>query len=171
MIWEACCRKSMCHLRYSAAICPLWLRITIERLENLPTWSKPNVNHKYIPHCSSFILFKIVMMWSERFRNETKLVYGVCYTCDNTVTPVYANPFIHESSNTPSYLFMVLKQNMCWNFHTWFVFLKHLTYAQIVHKIHTLRDPLLPVQYNWYSNFIYIIFNIWTHKVIKFIIL
>jgi len=48
-------------------------------------------------------------MWSERFRNETKLVYGVCYTCDNTVTPVYANPFIHESPNTPSYLFMVLR--------------------------------------------------------------
>jgi len=77
-------------------------------------------------------------------------VYGVSYTCDNTVTTVYANPFIHESPATPSYLFMVLDQNMCWNFHTWFVCLRHLTYAQIVHKIHTLTDPLLHVQYdNW----------------------
>jgi len=50
------------------------------------------------------------MLGSATFRNEYKLVYGVCYTCDNTVTPVYGNPFIHEGPNALSYFIMVFEQ-------------------------------------------------------------
>jgi hypothetical protein len=105
---EAYCRKkSLCHL---IAIHLVRVRITMKGLDSLPTWSRPTVSHKYIPHCSCFILFRIVTVWSARYRNENKLVYAVCYTCDNTVTPVYANPFTHESPNALSCLFMVLEQ-------------------------------------------------------------
>jgi len=45
------------------------------------------------------------MVGSTRFRNENKLVYGVRYTCDNTVTPVYANPFTHERPNAIFYVY------------------------------------------------------------------
>jgi hypothetical protein len=68
---------------------------------------KPQIHTK----CSCFILFKIVMC-SARFRNENKLVFVlvVCYTCDRTVTPVYAKPFTHESPNALSCSFTVLEK-------------------------------------------------------------
>jgi hypothetical protein len=87
------------------------MRITMKGLDSLPTWSKPTVNHKYIPHCSCFILFRIIMVFLERFRNENKLVYGVCYTCDKNVTTLYALQFTHERPDTFSYVYsLILEQ-------------------------------------------------------------
>jgi hypothetical protein len=47
-----------------------------------------------------------------------------------------------------------------------FICLYHgLSAKQLCKKIHTLTDPLLPVEYDhWYFNFIDILFNIWTHQ-------
>jgi len=62
------------------------------------------------------------------------------------VTTLYAYPITHDSPNALSYVYinvLVLK-NCAKNL----IHDEHLTYAQIVHKVHTLTVPLLSVQYD-----------------------
>jgi hypothetical protein len=79
---------------------------------------------------------------------------------------VCANTFTHDSPNALSLVYSLVlqrgreREKKCKNYDSWFVCLKqHLTYTQTVHKTHTLTDPLVPVQYDyWYFKLTHILF-------------
>ena len=88
------------------------------------------------------------------------------------MTTLYAFPLNPESPNAHSYVYItgLSAKQLYTNTDSWFVcFQQHLIYAQTVHKIHTLTDPLLPVQYDHLCfNLIYILFNgAWGSVVVK----
>jgi hypothetical protein len=115
MKWEACRRnKTWCHLRYSVTIYLVWLRITMKGLDSLRTQRSQTVNHKYIPQHSSLLMYRITMVWLERFSNENKIVYRLWYTDYKNMINLYAHPFTHDNPNALSYVYStVLVKHKC----------------------------------------------------------
>jgi hypothetical protein len=73
-------------------------------------------------------MYRITIVWLERFSNENKIVYRFCYTDYKTVTNLYAQPFTHDSQNALSYAYSNghSAKQMCKNSDSWFVCLKQL---------------------------------------------